>query len=216
MHWDWTPVRSRRGANHADLRGLGAASALHTCAAMKKLFGIVLLLAATGCASGGSSAATADDDDDTSSGYKLTDGSYTYVVDEVPVDTCWAPPKTNPTLPMSVNAALATEGNTVHITPDPVGGVSQTFDVQRSGNALSGANAGDVDLNSEGLDCILHIESELTGTVTDNDQFDARIELTVSEAGGSLCGLLVGTLDPNQFDQMPCSLTLDGSAELKP
>ncbi|HVM10911.1 MAG TPA: hypothetical protein VM638_00360, partial [Actinomycetota bacterium] len=178
----------------------------------KRVFGILLLMALTGCAGGVDSAATADDDDDTTSpGYKLTDGSYQYVVDEVPNDTCWAPPKTHPSVPMTVNAEVVVEGNIVHVTPDPVGGVSQTFDITRSGDSLSGASAGNVDLNSQGLDCILHIESTLTGAVTDDDQFDATIVLNVSEAGGTLCGFLVGSLDANQLDQLPCSLTLAGT-----
>ncbi len=180
---------------------------------MEKKFGIlVLALLANGCGSAASSGATGDDDDGVN---KLSNGAYAYTVDAVPNDTCWAPPKTNPTLPMSVNADIQVDGNIVHVTPDPVGGVAQTFDVTRTGDALSGTNEGDADLNPQGLDCVLHISSTLTGTVTADDTFDATIALTVSEVSGLACGLLVGTLDANQLDQLPCSLTLSGTATLK-
>lgn len=164
-------------------------------------------LAATGCSGGASSGAA-------TGGFALTAGTYDDVITSVPVDTCWAPPKTNPTLPMTIVAAIAVDGNTLTVTPETTGGVSQSFTVTRDGNALTGDSVGDADLNPD-LNCVLHIVGTFDGTVTGDDAFDATQTVTISQQSGD-CSLLVGTFDPNQLDALPCTFTLQGSATKRP
>lgn len=164
-----------------------------------------------------------DDDDDKASptptpdSFALTSGNYDYLVDNVPSDTCWAPPKTNPEVPMTVVAEIVVEGDKVTVRPEIQQGITQEFVMTRDGDALSGVSSGDVDLMETelALDCILHIEGTFDGLMTADNAFDAVQTVDVSEAGGTSCGLLVGNFDPNQLDQLPCSFTLEGAGALQ-
>lgn len=170
----------------------------------------------------GCGAPTADDDDDdattspTPDQYALEDGTYDYLVSDVPADTCWAPPKTLPEAPSTISAQVESSGNTVTVTPEIQQGITQSFVMERDGDNLSGVASGDVDLNQTDLavDCILHIEGTFDGVMTADNTFDAVQTVDVSEAGGTVCFLLVGDLDPNQVDQLPCSFTLSGTGTL--
>lgn len=176
-------------------------------AALASSFAVLAFLASA--CSGSSSGSTSDDDDDGATSFSLSSGTYNDVITAVPADTCWAPPKTNPQVPMTLVADLTVSGNTVTITTS-IGNTPQTFTVTKSGNVLTGTSEGDVDLNPD-LNCILHVVGTFDGTMTANDAFDADQTITLSQAGGD-CSLLVGNLSTDQLDQLPCTFSLQGAA----
>ena len=178
----------------------------------------ILALAVPACSGGVDSSDSAVSDDDDDAGFTLSDGSYTYTVNEVVEDTCWAEPKTNPELPMIVKGAFTTDADgTVTVVTEASGSVpSQTLKLEKDGNDLLGGGEGDADLNSQGINCVLHIVGEFDGIMTGNDAFDATQTITVSEVGGDSCWLLVGTALADQLDQLPCTLTVAGSAVKNP
>ncbi len=173
----------------------------------------VLLLAAlgTGCGGGVSSSPAGGDDDDGDATYTLSDGIYTYTLSEVPADTCWAPPKENPDVPMTIEAEVTSAGNTVTMSASSDLGDFH-LELARDGNQLLGGSSDVLDLNeSYGLDCVLQIDSQLEGTITGDDRFDATHTIDLAQQSGNDCAaFLVGNLDPNQLDQLPCSVTLAG------
>lgn len=176
-------------------------------AALAATFAALTVLASA-CSDSSSSPAS-DDDDDGSTSFSLSSGTYNDVITAVPTDTCWAPPKTNPQVPMTQVAELTVSGNNVTMTT-VIGNTTQTFIVTKSGNALNGTSEGDVDLNPD-LNCILHVVGTFDGTMTANDAFDANQVVTLSQAGGD-CSLLVGSLSTDQLDQLPCTFSLQGAA----
>ena len=186
-----------------------------------------ILLGAAVCAGalvmGCAGPTSGDDDDDnqaspTPPGFTLTDGSYDFKVDAVPADTCWAPPKTNPEVPMTIVSEIFTEGDTIHVTPVIDGVGSQEFLMARNGDKITGTSSDLLDLNDADtpIDCILQVTGTFDGVLVADDTFDALQTIGLAEAGGSACFLLVGTFDPNQVDQLPCSFTLEGTATLTP
>lgn len=149
-----------------------------------------------------SSPVNGDDDDDA---FTLTDGTYDFVIDEVVLDTCWAPPKTYPQLPMTLTGTYTTEGNTVTIVieDDQIG--TQTLTVAKDGNGLIGGGSGP---SPDLLGCILNIEGAFDGVLVEDDTFDAQIDLDIEDGNGN-CAIAVGTVEP-QVDALPCRLELAG------
>lgn len=190
--------------------------------AIRLSFLVLLALGtALGCSGGvdsSDSAVSDDDDDDGSSAFTLSDGSYTFTADEVIEDTCWAEPKTNPELPMAVKGDFTNEQDgSITVVTEASGSVpSQTLKLEKSGNDIAGGGEGDADLNSQGINCILHIVGSFDGIMTGDDAFDATQTVTISEAGGDSCWLLVGTAIADQLDNLPCTLTVGGSAIKNP
>ena len=177
-----------------------------------RLFAILALtLAASACGGSGSSSNGATTPTPGGS-YKIDDGSYVYTANSATPNTCWAPGKNMPPMPSTINATASNSsatGTTLAFTEQ---GQSVTIDLTKTDNALSGSTAGDVDLSSYGITCKLHVTLDMTGTMTANDAFDASEVLNISDDNGSGCGLLIGNTDPHQFDQIPCSFTMNGSA----
>lgn len=162
------------------------------------------------CSGGSSGSPVGGDDDDAT--HKLGNGHYAFVIDEVPADTCWAPPKTNPELPITMTATFTVVGSEVTVVTDDTGYGSQTLELTKNGNDLTGGGAGDADLSGQGIACVLHITGAFDGVMTGEDRFDAVITLDISQAGGD-CSLLVGTFLADQLDQLPCHLELAGSGQ---
>jgi hypothetical protein len=140
---------------------------------------------------------------------QLHDGVYTWTVDAAPSNTCWNPSKNMPTLPMVVQETFAISGSTVSVTADMFGAPA-TFALTLSGTTLTGSGGGDADLSSQGVDCTIHVDSAFSATITADDHFSASQQVGIHTVSGSQCSLLVGNLDPRQFDTMPCSMTLTG------
>ena len=169
-----------------------------------------LVALATACSGGSSSSSPATGDDDDSS-FKLNDGHYAFTIDAVPADSCWAPPKTLPELPMVITGNFTVVGNDVTIVTDASGNIpSQTLELVKTGNDLVGGGTGLADLNPQGINCILDVGGDFTGVMTAEDEFDATMTLDIAESSGD-CSLLVGTFLAEQVDQLPCALDLDGS-----
>ena len=172
---------------------------------------LVLSLAASACGSSGSSGNGASTPTPGGS-YNLDDGNYVYTATSASPNTCWAVSKNMPPMPSTINATASNSsatGTTLAFTEQ---GQSVTINLAKNDNALSGSTVGDVDLASYGITCKLHVTLDMTGTMTANDAFDASEVLNISDDNGSGCGLLIGAADPHQFDQIPCSLTMNGSA----
>lgn len=182
---------------------------------------LVLTAALAGCGSASSNAAaTGDDDDDSSptptpSAYTLSSGTYQYVVDEVPADSCWAPPKTYPEIPQTVVAEVTVDGDTITVSTDPGNtGTPQVFTITRNGNDLTGAASGSWDLASYGIDCVLGIGGTFQGTLIADDTFDTTQVVDVTQQSGAFCSLLIGSTQP-QLDALPCQVTFQGTASLQ-
>ena len=178
-----------------------------------KAFRLVLALgfmaAVAACGDSGSSNPASSDDDDDDDGqtlFALDDGDYDFVIDAAPEDTCWAPPKTMPELPMTQVATFTTEGDTITVViSDPTMG-EQTMTLTRTGNTLKGGGTGPADT---GLGCVLSIVGDFEGELIADNVFDADMVLDISQESGS-CGILVGATEP-QVDALPCHLGLEGS-----
>ena len=176
-----------------------------------RVVGSIAALAAFGAAcSGGSSSSSPVGGDDA---HKLTDGHYAFVIDNVPSDTCWAPPKTNPETPMTIGGEFTVDGNDVTIVTDASGSIpSQTLNLTKDGNDLTGGGSGPADLNSQGINCVLQIDGTFDGLMTGLDEFDATMSIDVAQLSGD-CSILVGSFLADQLDQLPCALTLTGSGK---
>lgn len=182
--------------------------------AFRLAFVLVSVVAVASACSGGSSSsgAASDDDDDTS--FKLNNGHYAFVIATVPSDSCWAPPKTLPDVPMTITATFTVEGNEVTVVTDASGSVpSQTMNLVKNGNSLTGGGNGLADLNEQGINCVLDVGGDFDGTMTAEDVFDATMTIDIAESSGPDCGLLVGTFLPEQVDALPCALELEGAGE---
>lgn len=166
---------------------------------------------ATACSGGSSSSSPIGDDDDDA--FKLTDGHYAFVIDSVPSDTCWAPPKTNPEVPMTIGGEFTVVGNDVTIVTDASGSIpSQTLELTKNGNDLTGGGSGPADLNEQGINCVLQIDGTFDGLMTGLDEFDATMSIDVDQLSGD-CSILVGTFLADQLDALPCALELTGSGK---
>lgn len=173
---------------------------------------VVLSIAAAGC-SGSSSSNPASGDDDDDGSFALTAGTYDDVITAVPADTCWAPPKTLPTIPMTIGATFTVVGNDVTVVTDASGSIpSQTMNLVKNGNDLTGGGSGLADLNSQGINCILDVTGAFDGVLTAEDVFDATMNIDIAQSSGD-CSLLVGTFLPEQVDQLPCAMELEGAGE---
>ena len=173
---------------------------------------IVVLAAACSGGSSSSSPASSDDDDDDGS-FKLGNGHYAFVIDNVPSDNCWAEPKTLPEVPMTIGATFTVNGNDVTIVTDASGSIpSQTMNLVKNGNNLTGGGSGLADLNEQGINCVLDVGGTFDGVMTAEDKFDATMAIDVAQSTGD-CSLLVGSFLPEQVDQLPCDLELEGAGE---
>lgn len=168
--------------------------------------GVLVLAIAAGCSGGGSGAASGD--------YSLSSGDYNYNATSAPTNTCWGAAKGVPALPMAVDATITMNGNVADVTLHITTSISAAISMTKTGNDLSGTNAADIDLNPN-IDCVLHVDSTITGSMTGNDAFDATQPMHISEKSGSACGLLIGSLSNYQFDALPCDLTLAGNVTKK-
>jgi hypothetical protein len=176
------------------------------------VFASVVALASA-CSGGSSSSSPVGGDDDDDGVFKLGDGHYAFTIDAVPADTCWAPPKTNPELPMVITGNFTVVGNDVTIVTDASGSIpSQTLNLVKDGNNLTGGGSGLADLNEQGINCILDVAGDFTGVMTAEDEFDATMAIDVAQSSGD-CSLLVGTFLADQVDQLPCGLELEGAGE---
>lgn len=167
----------------------------------------VAIAAACGSAETSKSPVNGDDDDDGAS-FTLTDGTYDFVIDQVITDTCWAPPKTYPELPMTLTGKYTTDGDTVTIVIENEQFGTQTLTVTKDGNELVGGGTGQ---SPDLLGCILDITGAFDGVLVDNDTFDAVIDLDVKDGNGN-CAIAVGTTQP-QVDTLPCNLELAGQGK---
>ena len=132
-----------------------------TCLALA----LALTSAFAAACSGGSSSSGAG----SAEAYALSDGTYDFVVDDEVADSCWAPPKTFPELPLTVTGEFTVDGNAVTITINDPNAGTQVLDIVKDGNALTGGGSGDADT---GLgDCILAITGDFDGTMTADDEF---------------------------------------------
>ena len=140
----------------------------------------------------------------------LSTGHYNYNSTSAPANTCWAPSKNMPSLPMAMPMDLTVTATTVDVSAT-VMSAALSFSWALAGTDLSGAGESDASLASQGVDCTIHVKSTFTGTVTGKDAFGGTQHVEISTVSGTQCGLLVGTISPQQFDQMPCTLDLVGS-----
>ena len=165
-------------------------------------FALVVLAAA--CASSSSPAA--------GGGNSISSGAYVYQVTSAPVNTCWGPSKNVPALPFVMNLTASVSGDTVTFTTGTAGtgGVNTPVVLTKSGDNLSGITDTDADLNSQGLNCVLHIHANSTGTMTATDAFDSTNAITISQKSGDCSLLIGGSVSPPQFDAIPCNLTIAG------
>ena len=161
---------------------------------------------------------TGDDDDDnatpspTASGFLLESGGYDFTVTEELADTCWQPPKTNVEVPLALIADITSDGIAIDIRVT-IQDVPLLFTVTKDGDNLSGTGAGDLDLNAAaGIDCIVHVEATMTGTMNADNTFTSDYAFDLTEGGGGQCALAVGTSIPDQLDSLPCALSLRAEA----
>lgn len=169
-----------------------------------------LAIAAAACGGNSSSG------NPSSGGATLSSGNYVYTATSAPVNTCWAPPKTTITLPMTINVTLAVTGNSILITGS-AGGQTASFNATRTGDNLAGSTDSTIDLSTSqlALDCVLAVHGTLSGTMTGNDAFDATNDIQLSEATGhpnTQCSTLIGNTISQQVDALPCELKLAGHA----
>lgn len=181
-----------------------------------KAFRLALVFAsvvalASACSGGSSSSNPVGGDDDDDGTFKLNNGHYAFTIDAVPADTCWAPPKTNPETPMVITGTFTVEGNDVTIVTDASGSIpSQTMNLVKNGNDLTGGGSGPADLNEQGINCVLQIDGTFTGVMTAEDEFDATMAIDIDQLSGD-CSILVGSLLADQLDALPCALELGGA-----
>lgn len=183
------------------------------------LFTASFLIVALGC---GVPESGDDDDDDTTASpsptpvsFALNSGTYDYNVTQEISDTCWQPPKTNVEVPLLVIADVVSDGTNVTISAT-IQDVPLVFNVTKTGDDLAGTGAGDLDLNAAaGIDCVIHVEGTLTGTMTADDAFTAVHDFDITEGSGGQCALAVGTLSPDQLDSLPCALSLGADATIQ-
>jgi hypothetical protein len=177
------------------------------------VFASVVALASACSGGSSSSSPVGGDDDDDDGSFKLSNGHYAFTIDNVPADNCWAPPKTLPTLPLVITGTYTVVGNDVTIVTDASGSIpSQTLNLVKDGNNLTGGGTGLADLNEQGINCILDVAGDFTGVMTAEDKFDATMVIDVAQSSGD-CSLLVGSFLPEQVDQLPCDLELEGAGE---
>ncbi len=181
---------------------------------MKSTLLLVAALLAFATAVGCSSASSPSGSGATS----LSSGTYRYDVTSAPTNTCWAPAKNTPALPTTVSMAgtVNAGGTTISFVTGTsgTGGVNVPVVLNINGTSLDGTTDTDADLNSNGLNCVLHIHATTTGTITGTDAFSAQNDINVTDSGaGPDCGFLVGSsVNPPQFDALPCHLVLQGTA----
>ena len=171
-------------------------------------FMTLLVAALAGCGGGSSTGSPST----VPGAHTISSGAYQYNITSAPVNTCWAAPKTVLTLPKQEKMTGTVSGDTVTFvaTSAGTGGVTLPDVVlTRTDKSLAGITDTDADLHSQGIDCVLHIHAVNSGTLTADDAFDSKNDITVSEKSGTLCGVLVGTTSP-QFDALPCNLVLQG------
>lgn len=174
----------------------------------KTAFAIVALTLAAGCGGGSSSSPASG------GGHAMTSGTYNYDVTSAPTNTCWGPSKGVPTIPMLLAMDGAVSGDQVTFTTSGgTGGVNVPVVLTKNGDSIGGTTKTDADLNSQGLNCILHIKAVTTGTFTADNAFNAKNVIDVSDNGvGDSCGLLIGSsVNPPQFDTLPCQLVIQGT-----
>ena len=172
-----------------------------------------LVVLASACSGGSSSSPASSDDDDDDGTFKLNNGHYAFLIDNVPSDNCWAEPKTLPEVPMTITATFTVVGNDVTIVTDASGSIpSQTMNLVKDGNNLTGGGSGLADLNEQGINCVLDVGGTFDGVMTAEDVFDATMAIDVAQSTGD-CSLLVGSFLPEQVDQLPCALELEGAGE---
>ena len=142
---------------------------------MKRL-SLLLLLAGLVVACGPSG----DDDDDDSAPFTLTDGTYVASNAAVPQNEC----QLNVT-PGDVN------GSTVAITAtDSVVTIdfgSGPLTMTRTGNAFTLTQNDTIDLNGNGIDCVLDSADVLDANATADDTFSLTETLSLSENSGAEC-----------------------------
>lgn len=171
---------------------------------------VAALSVAVGCSSASSPSGTG--------GTSLSSGAYDYNVTSAPTNTCWAPAKNTPSLPtvVTMNGTVNAGATTISFVTGTAGtgGINVPVVLTINGTSLDGTTDTDADLNSNGLNCILHIHATTTGTITGNDAFSAQNDINVTDTGaGPDCGFLVGSsVNPPQFDAIPCHLVLQGTA----
>lgn len=182
---------------------------------------VLLALPAAGCLGQGVSASGEGDDvsgtptpgpsgTPANTDPSLSNGSYNYTNASAPMNSCWAASKNMPALPMPMTMNLTVAPTSIAVDSN-VMGAAMSFTWAVSGLDLSGAGAGDANLAAQGIDCTIHIASAFAGTITGVDTFSGTQTVDISVVTGTQCNLLVGTLSPQQFDAMPCSLQLVGS-----
>ena len=179
-----------------------------------------LLTVAIGC---GAPQADDDDDDDNNTqnsptpppSFALTSGTYDYLVTDELADTCWQDPKPHVQVPLNVVADITSDGTDVSISAT-IQDVPLLFTVTKTGDDLAGTGSGDLDLNAvAGIDCIIHVEGTLTGTMTADNTFTADHDFDITEGSGGQCALAVGTLSDDQLDSLPCDLVLRADASVQ-
>lgn len=178
------------------------------------LIAVLALTAALAGCGGVSSSPAEGSPTPTSSSYSLSSGSYEYLVNEVPADSCWAPPKVYPEIPQTVVAEVTVDGDTITVSTDPGNtGTPQVFTLTKDGNELTGTASGAWDLAGYGIDCVLGVSGTFQGTLTADDTFDTVQVVDVTQQSGTFCSVLVGATEP-QVDALPCQVTFAGTAAL--
>lgn len=142
---------------------------------MKKLSILLMAIAGLAIACGPSG-----DDDDDSAPFTLTDGTYVMSNAAVAQDGCQFG-----TTPGDLNGQTVTVAATETSVDIDFGNGPVTLN--RSGNSLDLTTPSQIDLNGNGIDCILDSSDVLTATVTANDAFSLTEALTLSENSGAEC-----------------------------
>jgi hypothetical protein len=142
-------------------------------------------------------------------GQYLESGHYVWTATAARNDTCWRAPKTNPSLPQSSSLQLVVGTSSIGVSSTQFG-ATQSSSWSVYDTSLAGTGSGLASFASNGIDCVLRIDSTFLGSITGPDVFDGVQHLDISESSGSQCGALVGTANA-QLDQLPCSIDLDGS-----
>jgi hypothetical protein len=144
-------------------------------------------------------------------GPQLANGNYSYVIGQVPSNTCWDASKGIPAVPSTTTMAVTVAGSMLTMNTT-LQGATQTFTLTLDGAALTGNGTGTLDLTPDGVDCQLSVTSTLTGAVTADNAFTTSQVIDIAAQSGTQCSLAVGTIENQQLSALPCSLTMNGSA----
>lgn len=196
----------------------------------------ILLFAAAAALAMGAKGGCGGGKDDGPKTFTMQSGLYEFTPTEYNPNTCWTPEQQfPPILPFQFQVTADGSGGWT-LSPDGVAeGLFPEISGTVDGNALSaGPESYDLDATDEEEadpdytgnpgegDCFVHFSATADGTLTANDEFDASIELTVSDLNGNGCSELYGKqLDlgiPVPFpaiDGQECSLTPVGTAILQ-